>query len=480
MSSSSSVHRRLFRLAAPLIGLNMLTVFTLVVDTAMCGRLPDAEAALKALGFATQCVFLLLVAMMGLTVGTVALVARAHGAGDSGRVEHLVNQSTVLTVVVGVGMGALGYLFARPILVVLGASEAIAELGADYLRPLMIGATFYYLTILYGAICRGVGNTRLPFQVALASNVVNIGLNYGLILGNFGLPALGVQGAAIGTVISQAFNVGLMVFLLRRGTLPGLTVSLRPRRIDGALAGELFHIGFPAALDMLILNASFLSIVGMLGRIDEVAVAAHGIGLRVQSLAFIPGLSISQATGALVGQALGGGDVDRARQITRSSLLMCTSIMSTLALIVIVAAYPIVSIFAVNAPVALADYSVQWMQLLGFGMPLAGIYVAYMGLLQGAGATWTSLRINFASTVLLQIPLGWLLAFPLDLGAWGLWLSFPLSFVLRAALLYAAYRRERWAVTGKSISGPEAVENLPKADSLSRAAERSSDRVGSP
>jgi putative MATE family efflux protein len=426
---------------------------TLVVDTAMCGRLPDSEAALTALGFATQLVFLLLVLMMGLTVGTVALVARAHGAGDTERVGHLVTQSTQMTAILGVGLGAIGFAVAEIMLRVLGASPEIAELGAAYLRPLMVGSAFFYLMVLYGALCRGVGNTRLPFFVALASNGLNIALNYGLILGNLGLPALGVEGAGIGTAISHVFNVVVIVSVLRRGTVRGLIVRLRPERIDRRLAGEVLQIGFPAAVDMVILNAAFLSIIGMLGRIDDLAVAAHGVGLRIQALAFVPGLAVSQATAALVGQALGAGDVERSRQITRASIALCVGIMTTLAAAIVIAASPIVGLFDVKAGSPLALYAVEWMRLLGYGMPIVGVHIALIGLLQGAGATGTSLRINALGTLAFQIPLSAIFAFPLGLGATGLWLSFPLSFAVKAALAYRAYRAGRWARTGKSLRG---------------------------
>lgn len=447
----SQIRGELFNLAAPIIGLNLLSVLTLVVDTAMCGRLPDSEAALTSLGFATQLVFLLLVLMMGLTVGTVALVARAHGARDHVRVNHLLTQSTQLTALLGVALGAVGFVLAEPMIRALGASAEIAELGADYLRPLMVGNAFFYLMVLYGAVCRGVGNTRLPFFIALASNGLNIALNYGLILGNWGLPGLGVAGAGVGTAISHLFNVVVMVTLLRRGAIKGLTVSLRPERVDRPLVGEVLQIGFPAAIDMVILNAGFLSIIGMLGRIDALAVAAHGVGLRIQALAFVPGLAVSQATAALVGQALGAGDVERARQITGASIALCVAIMSTLAAIIVIAAHPIVSVFDVAAGSPLESYAVEWMRLLGYGMPIVGLHIALIGLLQGAGATPVSLRINAVGTLVFQIPLGAALAFPLGLGVTGLWLSFPLSFAVKAALGYRAYRAERWARTGKSL-----------------------------
>jgi len=443
-----AVTRQLWNLAAPIIGLNMLSVLTLAVDTAMCGHLDNAETVLKALGFATQIVFLLMVVMMGLTVGTVAMVSRAYGAHRPERVNHVIAQSVMLTVIVGAGVAVLGNLFAAPLLRALGASDDVVTEGVRYLRILLGGAVFYYLTILFGGVLRGVGNTRLPFLVALLANAINIGLNYVLILGNLGMPALGVRGAAIATVVSYAINASVLIALLRRGAVRDLSAPLAPRRLDRPLAAELFRVGWPAALDMLILNVAFLSIIGMLGRIDEIAVAAHGIGLRIQALAFVPGLSVSQATGAMVGQALGAHDVLRARQVTRASVAMCAVIMTTLGLAIIAAAHPIVRVFDVAPGTPLEAYSIEWMRLLGYCMPAVGVHIAFVGLLQGSGATNTSLGINFASTALFQVPLSAVLGFAANLGAFGVWLSFPLSFVVKAGLGWIAYKRAHWAKVG--------------------------------
>lgn len=445
-----SIPARLFRLSLPVIGLNVLNVLALAVDTAMCGRLPNASAALTGLGFASQIVFLLMVAMMGLVVGSVALVSRAHGANDRARVDHVLRQSTELTVLLGLAVGVVGNLVAEPLLSALGARGAALEAGVDYLRPLLGGTVFYYLSMLYAAVLRGVGNTRLPFLVALGSNAINVVVNYGLILGNFGLPSLGVTGAAIGTVTAHLSSVVALVFLLRRGAVDALTVSLAPTRIDGALARELFRVGAPAALDLVVLQASFLAIIGMLGRLDQVAVAAHGIGLRIQALAFVPGLSVSQATGAMVGNALGAHAPDEARQVTRASVLLCTGIMTTLAVTILSFAHPIVGIFDVPPDTPLAAYAVQWIRLLGFGMPIVGVHIAFTGMLRGAGATNTSLAIN-AVTTALQIPGSYALGFLAGWGAFGVWLAFPLSFVLKALLGFLAYRRGAWARTGARV-----------------------------
>lgn len=441
---------RLLRLALPVMGLNLLSVISLAVDTAMCGRLPNKEAALNALGFSTQVVFLAMVAMLGLVVGTVALVARAHGAGASVRASHVLRQSTQLTLVVSAGVAALGYFFADDFLRLLGARPEDLELALDYLRPNLSCTLFFYLNMLYAAVLRGMGDTKTAFMIGLVTNGLNVVFNYGLILGNYGLPALGVEGAAIGTVLSQAFGVVLYIIVLRRGLIKGLVLHLKPMKVDWELAKVLALIGTPAALDMLILNASFASIVGMLGRLDEVAVAAHGVGIRIQSMAFVPGLGISQATGAMVGAALGAGDLDEARSVSRASMVLAAFVMTALSLFLLFEATAVVGLFDVPAGSRLSDLAVSWIQILGIGMPVMGIHIAIMGVLRGAGATKESLFVNVVGTIF-QVPVSWIMGFPMGLGTLGVWAGFPLSFLLKAVLASTIYRGGRWAKTGSSI-----------------------------
>ncbi len=447
MKPSDSIHRQLLDLAWPIIGLNVLTVLALAVDTAMCGRLPDADVALAGLGYATQVIFLLMVAMLGLTVGTIATVARAHGAGEKDRVLHTMRQSIQLTILLSIAIAIIGNITAPWILMALGAKGDELRQGLDYLRPLLTGTVFYYLNLLLAGVLRGVGNTRLAFRISIVINLVNFGLNYGLILGNYGLPSLGVQGAAFGTLIAYATGTVLYVVSLNHNAVPGLRISFRPAAIDRPLANTLIRIGWPAALDMVILNAAFLSIVGMLGRVGPDAVAAHGVGLRVQALAFVPGMSVSQATAAMVGQALGAHDVQRANAVVKAGVLLCTAIMTVLCLAIVAGASPITTLFSLEAGSDLSSYTILWMQVLGYGMPVVGVWIAFSGMLSGSGFTNTSLKINLVSTVL-QIPLSWLLGFPLGMGPFGIWVAFPIAFGLKAILGWVVWKRQTWAKVG--------------------------------
>jgi Na+-driven multidrug efflux pump len=202
---------------------------------------------------------------------------------------------------------------------------------------------------------------------------------------------------------------------------------------------------------MLVLNVAFLSVVGMLARVAQVAVAAHGVGLRVQSLAFVPGFGVSQAIGAMVGNALGAGDEREARQVVHGGMVLSTAIMTVLGLAIVLGAEPIIAIFDIDPATELGRYSILWMRILGLGMPIVGVHIALIGMLRGAGATNTSLMINIVGTMIIQVPLSWFLGFVVGWGAFGIWVAMPISFVVRLGLGVRAYRRGAWAQTGATI-----------------------------
>ena len=129
-------------------------------------------------------------------------------------------------------------------------------------------------------------------------------------------------------------------------------------------------------------------------------------------------------------------------------------IMTLLAIPIVIAARPIVHVFDVAPGTPLESYSIEWMRVLGYAMLPGAVNTAYMGMFQGSGATRTSLALNFFTTILVQVPLAAILGFAFDLGALGVWLSFPLSFVLKGAWGYVVYRRAKWAVTGLTPRHP--------------------------
>ena len=153
----------------------------------------------------------------------------------------------------------------------------------------------------------------------------------------------------------------------------------------------------------------------------------------------------------MVGNALGAGDVTEAREVVRGGVILSAAIMTVIGLGIILGAHPIIAIFDVDAATELGRYSVMWMRVLGWGMPVVGVNIALVGMLRGAGATNTSLLINTIGTLVVQVPLSWFLGFVVGWGAFGIWVALPVSFAVRMLLGIVAYRRGAWARAGATI-----------------------------
>lgn len=438
--------REVARLALPVALLNLLGVLTLFIDILFCSRLEEGEAALTALGFSAQIIFLIQVPMLGFSVGSAALISRAYGARAKERVASLTRQSLQGAVVLA-ALTAVSSPITLPLIVgTLGAEGLAYELALDYLFPLFVGIVFYFLQTLSFSLFRSTGDTRLPLVLGLVVNGLNVPLNWVLIFGQFGLPGLGVEGAAYGTIISQAFGVLITLGLIRRGALGGIPVSLRPSLFESEFVRDIFRLGAPAALDLLLVNLSFLTMIFFLARISPEAVAAHGVGHRVQSLAFVPGLGIAQAVGALVGNFLGADNKKGALKVTRSGIVLAALLMGTIGAGLTFGRGELAALFSIEPGTELFALTTLWIMILGGTLPIIGANVALIGALRGAGATFSSLLINMVGTLIFQIPLLYIGA-ELD-GARGIWLSFPIAYFCRTMVTIWIFRRGNWAKTG--------------------------------
>jgi Na+-driven multidrug efflux pump len=210
----------------------------------------------------------------------------------------------------------------------------------------------------------------------------------------------------------------------------------------------MFRIGSRASLSSLVDNALGLGLIALLSRSAEMAVAAHVIGLRVQSFAFIITMGIAQATSTLIGQALGRGDPDGARRVFRVALRL-GSVTTTLvgAALAVLAPAIASTLFDVDPGTALHALIVLWMRVLGCTMILGAAGALLSAVFVGAGATDVLLRVTCV-TAFIQIPLAALLALGIGLGPLGVWLSYPLAHTVRVAVLSVAYLRNRWMVVG--------------------------------
>jgi putative MATE family efflux protein len=410
-----------------------------LIDMLMVGRLgPDAVAAV---GVGTQVLFTVSAGMIAVGTGALALVARYVGAGDRRAAEGVLAQSMLI------GLGAAMVLilpiliWAPSILGVFGVEEAVVRVGSPYVRLVMIGVPADAMIFIVALGLRGAGDTRTPLVVSVVVAVVKLVSSYVLIFGKLGMPALGVVGAAAGTVLAFACGALLMVVLLLRGDLV-LRIGRQDMHLNLDTIRRVLSIGYPAAIEHVAMQAGFVVYIVFASRYGTSAVAAYFIGVRILALSFLPGFGFSAAAAALVGQNLGAGRPRSAARSGWNSTRLATYLMSVGGALIFVAARPIARLFVDDEEVV-AD-AVSFIYVLAAVQPLMAIDFTLGGALRGAGDTRFPLLAVILGFYGCRLGLATAVTFWWQLGVFWLWFALVGDYLARSLLKGYRFHSGRW------------------------------------
>jgi len=434
-----NLDRELFSLAWPIILSNLLQTVTMFVDLVMVGQL--GHEALAAVGLGGQVLFFVWAIIMGLSTGTIAIVARRSGEGKMKTADNVLKQSLVLGIILSIPAAVIGSVFGVQILSVFGAEDQVVSLGYEYISTVFLASPAIFVFIIASSALRGVGDTKTPLYVSVILNLINFTLNYCLIFGNFGFPRLGVQGAAVGTSIAFIASLLIYVFILSR---PRSKIHLRRKgpTLTIKTIRSILRIGTPSALEQALIQFGFVIFIAYIVSFGTEALAAHNIGGRIQSLAFMPGFGFAVATTTMVGQSLGTKNPAKAERSGWEGTKLSLITMSSIGFLMIFMANPISRLFA-SDPVVVS-LSIDWITLLAFAMPAIGIHFTMTGALQGAGDTKWPLYVSFIGLYLLRLPLAYVLGFMTPLGVNGVWISMVLEYYVRAIIITSRFKKGKW------------------------------------
>jgi putative MATE family efflux protein len=449
LPAETLTRRRVFSLALPAVFEQLLNTLVGLADVYLVGNLSLVAAtalgytgaiALNATGLGNQFTWLVMVMFMAVGIGSTALTARAIGARDTPILDRIVRQSIVLAVIVGLVGLIGGLLFAEPFLRLLGTPADVLPLAVDYVH-LNALAFFPTAILLVGmAMLRGAGDTRTPLYVMLGINIVNILITWLLVNGQFGLPALGVNGAAIGTAMARGGGGIVILWLLLRGH-SGLRLSW-DRRPDGETLRRLVRVGLPTAGEQLLFQGALLIFIRFVNGLGTAAYAAHTVTISIESLSFLPGLGYAAATSALVGQALGARDPQRAEAYAYEALFQAGLMMALIGSIMVLFPQALTAIF-VNDPAVIAAAAAP-LRAAGLVQPALAVSFVILGALRGAGDTRWPLYSRMLTTWAVRLPLAIALVLYLDLGLAGIWLAMCTDFTLQAILSLYRFSSGRW------------------------------------
>lgn len=428
-------------LATPIVLSNLLAWAVGFADVWMVSRL--GEAALAGLGMANQIFFLVVIFILAVTTGTMALIARAIGAGTPEEASHVFRQSILLAAAQSVLIGAVGILVTPALLSALGAEGAVAEAGAVYLGVLFLGVWAPILDFTIASAFRGAGDSVTPLRITAGVVVLNVLGNYLLIFGPGPFPAMGVAGAAASTVLARGAGAAWGFAAIRSGKR-GLVLLPGSWRPDWELMRRVLRIGVPSAVEGFMRAGSGVAFLGIIARtgMGASAVAAHTVGLQLESFARMPSFGISVGATSLVGQRLGARDPEGAERAGWTSVAVGMVLLVVLGAILFLAARPVASLFTTE-PVTL-ELTVQYLRILALAQPLFMVAVVVTGALRGGGDVQFPMWVSFLSGWVFLLPVAYGLAVVLDWGPTAAWAAQAGNYALSAVLVTLRFRRGRW------------------------------------
>ena len=408
------------------ISMGMLSTFLFqIVDTYFVGRL--GAAALTALSFSSTLFFLFVGTFMGLAVGVSIIVGQATGAGEKEKVLKTIRIGIVLCLLLSALFCVLAIVFIDPIFSMLGATEVVLPLIRTYTIPLLCGIPLLNTGLLIGGILRATGNISKPEILMGIAGIINLVLDYGLIFGKFGMPELGLKGAAFATVMSWIFIVIGMFYLLMKDRLLQLTSSTKQSM--SSIIFEIQKLSLPTIVTQVISPLTLMYLTWLLARQSELAVAAYGVAGRIETLLMIGVLATSTAITPFIAQNKGAEKISRIEQAIVFGGKSSTYLGVLLCLLLYLFIQPIASIFSDNRDVI--SYTANYFYIVSLSYVFYGLYIMATAIFNGLKLTTNSLKISAIRSFAFTLPLTLIGSY---WGVKGIFIGVALSNVLAGFL----------------------------------------------
>lgn len=436
----ASIRCSVFRLSMPVLLSSLFQRLVAIVDIFLTGGL--GASAIAATGLGQLQIFVIMTIFWGLSTGTTVVIAHLTGAGRHEEARRAAGTAVIfcigLTSVVSLAGAYGGGELAR----LMGASPEVQLLANQYIRLVFLWLIWTTGVNILSAIMQGAGNTRTPMQGIILVNILHVLLAWPLIYGKLGMPALGVQGAAIAINISECVGCSYLFWqALKRGYL---TIGLP----DKELFSRIWQVGWPVALERVAQQSGQLVYSSVIIAYGTTAYAAHQIGLSIESLSFMPGAGMGIAAATLMGQSLGAKKFQRAHVSHLEALRLALVVMGGMAALFLFVPHWLVMIFT-HDPEVIRQGSV-FLRIVAFAQIPLAISFVYAGSLRGAGDTFYVFIVTLLTMWGIRVLLAWVAGPILHLSLYMVWGVFLVDWYARAAAF--AWRYHKRDLHGVSVS----------------------------
>lgn len=438
---AKEISSKVVAIAWPALVESFLIQLVSMVNTMMVGSV--GTAAIAAIGYVTQPRFLILAVFQAFNTGSTALIARAKGAGNDEDANTIMHQSLLLSFVASIVLGFIGYIFATPMVVFMGASEPETIAGATlYMRVLMLTFPANAITLAVTACLRGIGRTKVSMTYNITANVVNVIVGYVFINGHFGMPALGIMGAALGMAAGQIVSLLIALYAIIGGSdMLKLEFKrlfqIKPRILKGVL-----NIGSPAMLEQLFMRSGQIMFSKVVASLGTQAYATHIIANNIYSMSMMIGQSFGISATSLIGQSLGKKRPDHGKAYVQkcrrysmiSSMLLAGSFFFF--------GRQLVAMYTTDA--AVIAQGALLLKIVALIQPLQSSQMVLSGALRGAGDTKAVAVSTFTGIVIVRPIVAYIMVFMVGAGLNGIWLALVLDQTIRSSYTMWRFASDKW------------------------------------
>lgn len=434
MTHGSPIRLMLLFALPMMVGSVFQSLYTLV-DSAVLGRYVGSHA-LAAIGATSSTIHLLLLLSTSITGAVSIVISQYVGAGNQKKIHASLVSTVYLTLIVGILLGIVSFVCARPLMLLLDAPKDILDLSVLYIQ--IIGGlclvSFAYNAV--SSVLRALGDSKTPLIFLIVCSLLNIVFDLFAVL----VLDLSVSGVAIATILAQAISAAACIaFMFKK--YPHLRIHKGDWRPNKAVTWQIFSMGLKMALQGVMLSIGMMVITRVINGFGADTVASFTVGSNVQNLAVMLFSSFSFGFSVYVGQNFGAKSAERIRLGVRQIFLLVGGISAVAGIIVLLFSEPLVLLYVKPEETAVVREAIHFIQIQAWFFPFLGWIWLYNSTMKGMGRIGISMVSSFAE---LGSKIGFSLLLPIWMGVSGVWYSTPIGYILGLIPVLIYYYSGRW------------------------------------
>ncbi|MBK6381236.1 MAG: MATE family efflux transporter [Chitinophagaceae bacterium] len=437
--TTGSINRAIFLLAIPMIFEMVMESLFAIVDIYFVNKIGIEASSTVVLTEASLTI--LYSVAWGLSIGVTALVARRAGEKNFKAASDIAAQAILVGLFLSLIVSVIGFIFPKEILILMGASEKVAQENYLFTQIMLTGNIVIVLLFINNAIFRGAGNASIAMRVLILANVINIVLDPLLILGIGPFPKMGVMGAAVATTTGRGIAVLLQFYYLFNGkSLIKLTTKQFVVKVN--LMRSILNTSAGGMFQFIIGSCSWIFLAMIIAESGTAAVSGYGTAIRICIFTILPAWGLANAAATLVGQNLGANQPERAEKSVWRTAFITFCFFAVVAVIFFLFGEPLMRFFTQDEAAVIAGTECLHILAIGYVFFAYGMIISQA--FNGAGDTRTPTYINLFVFWILQIPLAWILAKYLKMGPTGVYIAIGVSETVLAIISIMIFRRGKW------------------------------------